>query len=146
MNIMIGEAVIMDLKQSYYEIYGKNENTDLRYKQLLNIIQYAKEKRPSWLTKQDKLGNNWYLSEKMVGMMLYVDRFCKDLYDIENKIDYLVELGITYVHFMPLLQSREGNNDGGYARLFECRASFRKYGTTSKSCKIVKTKGNTHMY
>ncbi len=112
---MIGEAVIMELKQSYYEIYGKNENTDLRYKQLLNIIQYAKEKRPSWLTKQDKLGNNWYLSEKMVGMMLYVDRFCKDLYDIENKIDYLVELGITYVHFMPLLQSREGNNDGGYA-------------------------------
>ena len=84
----------MDLKQSYYEIYGKNKNTDLRYKQLLDIIKYAKEKRPSWLTKQDKLGNNWYLSEKMVGMMLY---------------------GITYVHFMPLLQSREGNNDGGYA-------------------------------
>ena len=27
----------MDLKQSYYEIYGKNENTDLRYTQLLNI-------------------------------------------------------------------------------------------------------------
>lgn len=105
----------MEWKQSYYDIYGKNENTDLRYNQLLNIIEKAKTDRPSWLLKQDKLGNDWYLSEKMVGMMLYVDRFCNDLYEMEKKIDYFVELGITYVHFMPLLKSREGNNDGGYA-------------------------------
>lgn len=105
----------MELKQSYYDIYGKNENTDLKYRQLLDIIQKAKKQRPSWLKKQDKAGNDWYLSEKMVGMMLYVDRFCKDLYEIEQKIDYIVELGVTYIHFMPLLQSREGNNDGGYA-------------------------------
>lgn len=111
---MMGEA-IMEWKQSYYDIYGENENTDLRYNQLLDIIKKAKTDRPSWLVEQDKLGNDWYLSEKMVGMMLYVDRFCNDLYEMEKKIDYFVELGITYVHFMPLLKSREGNNDGGYA-------------------------------
>ncbi|NDO45631.1 alpha-amylase family protein [Clostridium sp. MD294] len=105
----------MEWKQSYYDIYGKNKNTDLCYNQLLDIIEKAKTDRPSWLLKQDKLGNDWYLSEKMVGMMLYVDRFCNDLYEMEKKIDYFVELGITYVHFMPLLKSREGNNDGGYA-------------------------------
>ena len=56
-----------------------------------------------------------YISEKMVGIMLYVDKFSHDLYEFEKRIDYLAELGVTYVHFMPLLKSREGNNDGGYA-------------------------------
>jgi len=32
-------------------------------------------------------------------------------------IDYLQELGLTYVHLMPLLQPRHGPNDGGYAVL-----------------------------
>lgn len=105
----------MEWKQSYYDIYGENENVDLRYNQLMDIIKKAKKERPKWLKEQDESGNDWYLSEKMVGMMLYVDRFCKDLYEIEQKIDYIVELGITYIHFMPLLKSREGNNDGGYA-------------------------------
>lgn len=56
----------MEWKQSYYDIYGENENTDLRYNQLLDIIKKAKTDRPSWLVEQDKLGNDWYLSEKMV--------------------------------------------------------------------------------
>ena len=47
--------------------------------------------------------------------MLYIDKFSQNLKEFENKIDYLAELGITYVHFMPLLKSREGNDDGGYA-------------------------------
>lgn len=106
---------MIDLKQSYYELYGDNELTDLRYHQLQEIIQRAKDTRPLRLVVQDQQGNDWYVSEKMVGMMLYVDHFSKDLYELENKIDYLAELGITYVHFMPLLETREGNNDGGYA-------------------------------
>ncbi len=105
----------MDLKQSYYDLYGKNEITDFRFGQLMDIIGNAKKERRAELKKQDSRGNDWYLSEKMVGMMLYIDRFSKDLRGFEEKIDYLAELGVTYVHFMPLLKSREGNNDGGYA-------------------------------
>ena len=30
-------------------------------------------------------------------------------------MDYLRELGVTYLHLMPLLRPREGDNDGGYA-------------------------------
>lgn len=105
----------MDLRQSYYDLYGNNDITSYRYGQLMDIIAKAKKERSAELKKQDTLGNDWYLSEKMVGMMLYVDRFSKDLKGFEEKIDYLAELGITYVHFMPLLKSREGNNDGGYA-------------------------------
>ena len=30
-------------------------------------------------------------------------------------MDYLRDLGVSYLHLMPLLQPREGDNDGGYA-------------------------------
>ncbi len=105
----------MDLKQSYQELYGKGEVSEQRFCELLEIMEKAKAERPAWLREQDAKGNSWYLSEKMAGIMLYTDHFCKDLYGMEEKLDYLSELGITYVHFMPLLQSRKGNNDGGYA-------------------------------
>ncbi len=105
----------MDLKQSYQELYGKGKVSEQRFHELLEIMEKAKAERPAWLREQDAEGNRWYLSEKMAGIMLYTDHFCGDLYGMEEKLDYLSELGITYVHFMPLLQSRKGNNDGGYA-------------------------------
>lgn len=105
----------MDLKRDYCELYGHSARTEERFLQLQEIIEKAKRERDPQLKRQDEGGEDWYLSEKMVGMMLYVDRFSGDLFGFEDKIDYLAELGITYVHFMPLLKSREGNNDGGYA-------------------------------
>lgn len=105
----------MNLEQSYYELYGDNDITKFRYGQLMDIMERAGKERPSALKNYDKAGNVWYHSEKMVGMMLYVDRFSGNLAGFEKKIDYLAELGVTYVHFMPILKSREGNNDGGYA-------------------------------
>lgn len=105
----------MDLQNSYFELYGNNDITKYRFEQLMSIMDNAKKNRPSALIKADEAGNAWYQSEKMVGMMLYVDRFSDNLKKFEKRIDYLAELGVTYVHFMPLLKSREGNNDGGYA-------------------------------
>lgn len=105
----------MDLRKSYYELYGNNEITEYRWEQLVAIMEHAKKTRPSALKKADGSGNEWYQSEKMIGMMLYVDRFSNHLVEFEKRIDYIAELGVTYVHFMPLLKSREGNNDGGYA-------------------------------
>ena len=104
-----------DLGEYYRELYGDNDITNYRYGQLEDIIAKAKKERPAALKKADKGGSGWYISEKMVGIMLYVDKFSHDLYEFEKRIDYLAELGVTYVHFMPLLKSREGNNDGGYA-------------------------------
>ena len=34
---------------------------------------------------------------------------------MEDRIDYLRELGVTYLHLMPLLTPRPGDSDGGYA-------------------------------
>ena len=34
---------------------------------------------------------------------------------VRDRLDYLSELGVTYLHLMPLLASRDGDDDGGYA-------------------------------
>jgi glycosidase len=51
----------------------------------------------------------------MMGAVCYVDLFAGDLSGIKGKIPYLKELGITYLHLMPLFTCPEGENDGGYA-------------------------------
>ena len=34
---------------------------------------------------------------------------------MRKKIPYFKELGLTYLHLMPLFRAPEGNSDGGYA-------------------------------
>jgi amylosucrase len=51
----------------------------------------------------------------MFGYACYTERFADDLRGLTGRLDYLDELGVTYLHLMPLLQPREGDNDGGYA-------------------------------
>lgn len=57
----------------------------------------------------------WYLSHRMVGAMCYVDLFADDIEGLRKHIPYLSELGITYLHVMPLFKVPQGDNDGGYA-------------------------------
>lgn len=77
-----------------------------------------------WLVRPDELkaldvmreaDPLWYQSQRMVGAMCYVDRFAEDLAGIRERIPYLTELGITYLHLMPLFLCPDGDNDGGYA-------------------------------
>ncbi len=56
----------------------------------------------------------WFQSEKMMGGVCYVDLFAGDLQGVRQKIPYFTELGLTYLHLMPLYKAPE-INDGGYA-------------------------------
>jgi amylosucrase len=51
----------------------------------------------------------------MIGYVCYADRSAGSLPGVREHLDYLAELGVTYLHLMPLLRPREGENDGGYA-------------------------------
>ncbi|MEL6152011.1 MAG: amylosucrase, partial [Chloroflexota bacterium] len=57
----------------------------------------------------------WYASEKMVGATLYVDLFAGDFNGLRERIPYLQELGVTYLHLMPVFRTPATNSDGGYA-------------------------------
>lgn len=71
---------------------------------------------------------DWFQRPDMVGYVCYADRFASTLRGIEDHLDYLGELGVRYLHLMPLLQPREGDNDGGYA-VADYRAVDPRLGT-----------------
>ncbi|WFB34867.1 alpha-amylase family glycosyl hydrolase [Kiritimatiellota bacterium B12222] len=101
-----------------YQLYG--HHYDFFY-YLENILLTAVD---CWLSRSDDLYEldirrendpGWYLSERMIGGSLYVDLFSEDLQSLKKRIPYFKELGLTYVHLMPLFEAREGQSDGGYA-------------------------------
>jgi amylosucrase len=67
------------------------------------------------LDRRREVDPAWFLREDMVGYVCYADRFAGDLQGVCRRLDYLEELGVGYLHLMPLLKTREGENDGGYA-------------------------------
>ena len=58
---------------------------------------------------------DWFQAPDMLGYVFYVDRFAGTLRGVLDHVGYLDELGVRYVHLMPLLTPRDGDNDGGYA-------------------------------
>jgi amylosucrase len=104
------------LKKHYTDFYGiYTQEAAVWFDQLLDVMRSAYEWRGDELIAEDHQNSRWYMSNKLVGMMLYTDLFAGDLNGVVEKIPYLKELGITYLHFMPLLRARDGENDGGYA-------------------------------
>jgi amylosucrase len=57
----------------------------------------------------------WFQSNQMLGGVCYVDLFAGNLEGVRAKIPYFKELGLTYLHLMPLFKCPDGNSDGGYA-------------------------------
>jgi amylosucrase len=101
-----------------HQLYG--HHYDFFY-HLESILATATE---MWLARPDELkaldglrqaDPHWYQSNHMVGAMCYVDLFGGDLAGLREHVPYLSELGITYLHLMPLFKLPEGDNDGGYA-------------------------------
>jgi amylosucrase len=107
-------TLIQDL---FFSLYAASEH-ETAFDILLAKLPVLYESRPDILKVRDleKIREgNWYLSEKMVGMQLYVDHFNRDLKGLEDKIPYLKDLGINFLHLMPITTRPEKENDGGYA-------------------------------
>jgi amylosucrase len=67
------------------------------------------------LDRRREIDTGWFQRSRMVGYVCYADRFAGTLDGVRRHLDYLGELGITYLHVMPVLEPRTGPNDGGYA-------------------------------
>jgi len=100
------------------DLYGERYDFFYYLESLLNEITAAWINRPGSLKQLDELRENqpdWFKDHRMVGGVCYVDLFAENLSGIRKKIPYFKELGLTYLHLMPLFKSPEGENDGGYA-------------------------------
>jgi len=67
------------------------------------------------LDRRREVDLSWFQRPETIGYVCYVDRFAGDLAGVRRRLDYLGELAVTYLHLMPLLRPRDGDNDGGYA-------------------------------
>jgi amylosucrase len=65
--------------------------------------------------RQREADPRWFQAESMIGYVCYTDLFAGTLSGIADHLDHLDELGVTYLHLMPLLKARDGESDGGYA-------------------------------
>ncbi|HEX8095494.1 alpha-amylase family protein [Jatrophihabitans sp.] len=105
-----------DLHDGLASVYGAQaEATAVR------LVEHAAEayrSRDPELTRLDvvrSLEPDWFQQPEMMGYAAYADRFAGTLAGVADRVGYLSELGITYLHLMPLLRPREGDSDGGYA-------------------------------
>ncbi|MCA8986528.1 MAG: amylosucrase [Planctomycetaceae bacterium] len=101
-----------------FELYGDRYDFFYHLEQILMSAARAWLDRPEALRERDRqriYDQNWICSEKLVGGALYVDLFSENLGKLRECIPYFRDLGLTYLHLMPLFAVRPGDNDGGYA-------------------------------
>lgn len=101
-------------------LYGARPDFETWLHHFLEITAKAYAARPSDLRHLDLQRvhqPDWFQRPDMIGYVAYTERFAQNLPGVQDKIPYLKELGVTYLHLMPLLKPRPGANDGGYAVL-----------------------------
>lgn len=95
------QAHFPKLFQQLYVLYGQRYDFFYHLEQILVTATNAYATRSVDLKAHDqaRLQNpTWFQSEQMVGAMGYADRLATDLTDLQAKIPYFTELGLTYLH------------------------------------------------
>ena len=104
-----------ELKWLYCELY----HSDMRsYEYFVDMLYRSYKARPESLKTMDRAREaypDWYKGHELVGMLMYVNAFAGTLKGVEEKLDYIADCGVNYLHLMPLLESPKGRSDGGYA-------------------------------
>lgn len=106
------------LHDLFTQLYGDRPDGLERLASVLDLARTSWTARPRTLKALDRereSAPDWFESERMLGGVCYVDRYAGGLNGIRDSIPYFRELGLTYLHLMPLFESPEGNSDGGYA-------------------------------
>ncbi|MFO1033998.1 MAG: alpha-amylase family glycosyl hydrolase [Hyphomicrobiales bacterium] len=125
-----------DLFSAFRRLYGENPQAEAR---LIALLRQHWDKRTTALRALDlkrDLNPEWFLSEKMLGYVFYVDRFAGNFRGVLKHLDHLEALGVTYVHFMPCLKPRPAPNDGGYS-VMDYRAVNPALGTLADLAEVA---------
>ena len=101
-----------ELKMLYMGLYHNDEQA---YDYFTGMLYRAWENRPEALRKLDRerVSNPaWYQGHSMVGMLMYVNAFAGNLQGVKEKLSYVQDCGVNYLHLMPLLESPAGEGRG----------------------------------
>ncbi|MER3319634.1 MAG: amylosucrase [Allomuricauda sp.] len=135
------------IQKQFFSLYSE-ERHKKHFQKLLKLLAKLYLDRPEELRNQDlerlKSGN-WYQSEQLVGMQLYVEHFNKDLKGLEEKIPYFKKLGVNFLHLMPITTRPKGESDGGYAVNSYLQVD-KKYGSKEDLLKLTTAFRNNGIY
>lgn len=112
------DLVYPTLRRLFSEIYGDRPDVAEQLDELLALAARSYTERSAdliALDRQREENPHWFESGEMLGGVCYVDRYAKNLDGVRQKIPYFRELGLTYLHLMPLFLAPEPHSDGGYA-------------------------------
>jgi amylosucrase len=102
----------------FQRLYGSGVDAVAQFQLLLDDLEESWRARPDALRRLDaqrEADPAWFQSNGMLGGVCYVDRYAGGLAGIRDRIPYFAELGLTYLHLMPLFAAPAENSDGGYA-------------------------------
>ena len=106
------------LCQQLAAIYGERDDFLDQLVEVVKLAARSWRERPAdlkWLDASRDADPLWFQSNKMLGGVCYVDRYAGNLAGVRAQIPYYRELGLTYLHLMPLFACPAENSDGGYA-------------------------------
>jgi amylosucrase len=112
------EQHVADVIRPLTLLYGSRHDFAQWVDRFMHIVAKRYAERSAELRLLDisrSSERDWFQQSEMVGYVCYTDRFAGTVNGVAKKIDYLKDLGVTYLHLMPLLKPRNGRNDGGYA-------------------------------
>lgn len=112
------ERYFEDFYHPLQELYGERPDYPEQAMALFEQMVEAYAARPEPLRLLDlerQFTPDWFEHSNMVGYVCYPELFAGTLEGVREKVSYLEELGVTYLHLMPLLNPRPAPNDGGYA-------------------------------
>ena len=104
-----------ELKQLFQTLYPGDEQAYHDCIAMLRRMYDARSESLKALDAERERNSGWYKGHDLVGMLMYVKAFAGTLQGVREKLDYIEECGVNYLHLMPLLESPEGRSDGGYA-------------------------------
>ena len=112
------ERFFTELRTPLEELYAGDPRFEPAWDRVLEAAAATAAARPAELRALDherEVTTDWLQREQAVGYATYADRFAGTLAGRPRADPYLRELGVTYLHLLPLLQARPAPNDGGYA-------------------------------
>lgn len=103
-----------ELRWLYMELY----RNDSMFAELCDHMKQFYQERNKTLKKLDgkrEADPNWYKQNDMLGMMFYINNFAGNMKGVKDKLDYIEQCNVNYIHLMPFLDTPKGRSDGGYA-------------------------------
>ncbi len=99
-------------------LYGQMPDFDVWFAGLCTRLGDLAASRSSALQAIDaerEHAPDWFIERRLLGYSAYVDRFAGTLAGVIRRIPHLHALGVDYLHLLPFLRARPGDNDGGFA-------------------------------